>query len=33
MIAMCSYRSWENFESRFARKTQDWDGQFAVSPT
>jgi homoserine O-acetyltransferase/O-succinyltransferase len=31
MIAMCSYRSWENFESRFARKSQDWDGQFAVA--
>ncbi len=31
MIAMCSYRSWENFEQRFGRKTQDWDGQFAVS--
>jgi homoserine O-acetyltransferase/O-succinyltransferase len=31
MIAMCSYRSWENFESRFGRKTQDWDGQFAVT--
>jgi len=31
MMAMCSYRSWENFESRFGRKTQDWDGQFAVS--
>jgi homoserine O-acetyltransferase/O-succinyltransferase len=31
MMAMVSYRSWENFESRFARKTQDWDGQFAVS--
>jgi homoserine O-acetyltransferase/O-succinyltransferase len=31
MIAMCSYRSWENFESRFARKVQDWDGQFSVS--
>jgi homoserine O-acetyltransferase len=31
MIAMCSYRSWENFEDRFGRKTQDWDGQFAVT--
>jgi homoserine O-acetyltransferase/O-succinyltransferase len=31
MIAMCSYRSWENFESRFGRKTQDWDGQLAVT--
>ena len=31
MMAMSSYRSWENFESRFGRKTQDWDGQFAVS--
>lgn len=31
MIAMCSYRSWENFEHRFGRKTQDWDGQFAVT--
>jgi homoserine O-acetyltransferase/O-succinyltransferase len=31
MMAMVSYRSWENFESRFARKLQDWDGQFAVS--
>lgn len=31
MIAMCSYRSWENFEARFGRKTQDWDGQFAVT--
>jgi homoserine O-acetyltransferase/O-succinyltransferase len=31
MVAMCSYRSWENFEQRFGRKTQDWDGQFAVS--
>jgi homoserine O-acetyltransferase/O-succinyltransferase len=31
MMAMCSYRSWDNFESRFGRKTQDWDGQFAVS--
>jgi homoserine O-acetyltransferase/O-succinyltransferase len=31
MMAMVSYRSWENFESRFARKSQDWDGQFAVS--
>ena len=31
MMAMVSYRSWANFESRFARKLQDWDGQFAVS--
>ena len=31
MIAMCSYRSWENFEARFGRKTQDWDGQLAVT--
>lgn len=31
MIAMCSYRSWDNFEARFGRKTQDWDGQFAVT--
>jgi homoserine O-acetyltransferase/O-succinyltransferase len=31
MMAMVSYRSWDNFESRFARKLQDWDGQFAVS--
>ena len=31
MIAMCSYRSWDNFEARFGRKVQDWDGQFAVS--
>jgi homoserine O-acetyltransferase/O-succinyltransferase len=31
MIAMCSYRSWENFERRFGRKTQEWDGQFAVT--
>ena len=31
MIAMCSYRSWQNFEARFGRKTQDWDGQFAVT--
>jgi homoserine O-acetyltransferase/O-succinyltransferase len=31
MMAMCSYRSWENFESRFGRKTQDWDGEYAVS--
>jgi homoserine O-acetyltransferase/O-succinyltransferase len=31
MVAMCSYRSWDNFESRFGRKTQDWDGEFAVS--
>jgi homoserine O-acetyltransferase/O-succinyltransferase len=31
MMAMVSYRSWENFDSRFARKRQDWDDQFAVS--
>lgn len=31
MIAMFSYRSWENFETRFARKRQEWDGEFAVS--
>lgn len=31
MMAMVTYRSWENFERRFARKTQDWDGQFAAS--
>lgn len=31
MIAMVSYRSWENFETRFGRKRQDWDGDFAVS--
>lgn len=31
MMAMCSYRSWDNFEARFGRKTQDWDGEFAVS--
>ncbi len=31
MIAMCSYRSWDNFEARFGRKKQDWDGQFAVT--
>ena len=31
MMAMVSYRSWENFEARFGRKTQDWDGQFAAS--
>lgn len=31
MIAMCSYRSWENFESRFGRTTQAWDDQFAVT--
>jgi len=31
MMAMVSYRSWENFDSRFARKRQDWDNQFAVS--
>lgn len=31
MMAMSTYRSWENFESRFGRKTQDWDDQFAVS--
>jgi homoserine O-acetyltransferase len=31
MMAMVSYRSWENFQARFGRKTQDWDGQFAAS--
>lgn len=30
MIAMCSYRSWDNFEARFGRARQD-DGGFAVS--
>jgi len=31
MMAMVSYRSWENFETRFGRKTQDWDGRFAAA--
>lgn len=31
MMAMCSYRSWENFEARFGRRKQDWDDQFAVT--
>lgn len=31
MMAMVSYRSWENFEHRFGRKRQDWDGEFAAS--
>lgn len=30
MIAMCSYRSWDNFEARFGRALQD-DGSFEVS--
>jgi len=30
MIAMCSYRSWDNFEARFGRALQD-DDDFAVS--
>ena len=30
MIAMCSYRSWDNFEARFGRALQD-EGDFAVS--
>jgi homoserine O-acetyltransferase/O-succinyltransferase len=31
MIAMFSYRSWDNFESRFGRRTQEWDGRFAAA--
>jgi len=31
MMAMCSYRSWENFEARFSRRKQDWDDEFAVT--
>ena len=31
MMAMVSYRSWENFEHRFGRKQQDWDGQYAAA--
>lgn len=31
MIAMCSYRSWDNFEARFGRSLQDGDDGFAVS--
>jgi len=30
MIAMCTYRSPENFEERFGRQVQNDDGQFAV---
>ena len=31
MMAMVSYRSWENFEQRFGRKLQDWDRQYAAA--
>jgi homoserine O-acetyltransferase/O-succinyltransferase len=31
MMAMVSYRSWDNFENRFGRQVQDWDGRFAAA--